>query len=213
MVVFHAARDLEFLQVLPPGTTLSGGWSIFARCVAGSFFFFAGISLVLAHAGGIRWLGFWHRLAMVGAAALLVSAVTYAAMPSRFIYFGILHSIAICSLIGLVFVPLPASVTLLAAAGVLGLHLGDVHPLSLPIWSPTGLSNIVRPTLDLLPIVPWLSPLLIGIFVAKVWQPVPGRSTTLLTWLGWPGRHSLWIYLLHQPILIGVMWLLLRWLS
>ena len=58
MVVFHFARDLEIFGILPPGTTLSGGWHVLARVVAGSFFFFAGMSLVLAHGERIRWRSF-----------------------------------------------------------------------------------------------------------------------------------------------------------
>jgi len=209
MVVFHAGRDLEFFGLMPPGTTLSGNWYILARVVAGSFFFFSGLSLVFAHADGIRWRAFWRRMAVIGAAALTISTVTYAAMPSKFIYFGILHSIAACSLAGLMFLAVPPILTLILAAGILAIHLASPHPLQGAIWSFTGLSTDVRPTLDLLPIVPWVSALLFGVAVAKIWNPVPRRASGLIEHLGWPGRHSLSIYLLHQPILLGVIWLTL----
>ena len=42
--------------------TAVGGWKLFARCIASSFLFLAGVSLFLAHGDGIRWRGFWKRL-------------------------------------------------------------------------------------------------------------------------------------------------------
>jgi len=210
MFVFHFVRDLELFGVLPPGTTLGGIWYVLARVVAGSFFFFAGVSLVLAHGEAIRWQSFWRRLVVIGLAALAISVVTYAAMPSRFIYFGILHSIAVCSLVGLPFLRMTPFLTIIASLAILALHLSGTHPLTSAIWSFTGLSTSVRPALDLLPILPWVSVLLLGVAFAKLWRLTPTPSTVLKERLAWPGRHCLPIYLLHQPILLGVIWLMLK---
>ena len=210
MIVFHFVRDLELFGVLPPATTLSGAWYFLARVVAGSFFLFAGMSLVLAHGETIRWRSFMRRLAVIGLAALAISAVTYVAMPSRFIYFGILHSIAVCSILGLAFLRMPPFLTIIASVALLGLHLSGLHPFSSAVWSFTGLSQSVRPSLDLLPIVPWASVLLFGVALARLWRPAASPTTVLKERLAWPGRHSLTIYLLHQPILLGAIWLTLK---
>lgn len=45
MIVFHFTRDLEMFGYLAQGTTLSGGWALFARSIAGSFLLLAGVSL------------------------------------------------------------------------------------------------------------------------------------------------------------------------
>lgn len=116
MIVFHFARDLEMFGYLAQGTTLSGGWALFARSIAGSFLLLAGVSLSLAHGSGIRWVPFCRRLAIVSSAALAITLATYAAVPERFIYFGILHVIAVSSLFGLVFLKLPIPTVLIAAA-------------------------------------------------------------------------------------------------
>jgi len=85
MVIFHFTRDLEQFGLIAPGTTLGAGWSMFSRTVAGGFLFLSGISLWLAHGRGIRWPAFLRRLAVLAAAAGLISVATYVAMPDAFI--------------------------------------------------------------------------------------------------------------------------------
>ena len=119
MAVYHFAWDLEFFGYAPPGMTALGGWKLFARCIASSFLFLVGVSLFLAHAQRIRWPGFLRRLAMVAGAAAAISVATYFAVPGAFIFFGILHQIALASLLGLAFLRLPALLTLAVAAAVI----------------------------------------------------------------------------------------------
>ena len=132
MAIYHFTWDLEFFGYLEPGLTAHGGWKLFARCIASSFLFLVGVSLFLAHGRGIRWRGFLIRFAMVAGAALAISVVTYFAVPGAFIFFGILHEIALASLLGLAFLRLPALVTLIVAAAVIAAPfyraLGVVRP-------------------------------------------------------------------------------------
>ncbi len=121
MAIYHFTYDLEMFGHLAPGTAVTGFWAIFARLVAGSFLFLAGISLWLAHGRAIRWRAFARRFAMIAGAALLVTLATRLALPESFVFFGILHSIAAASLIGLAFLRLPAGLTLAAAAGILAI--------------------------------------------------------------------------------------------
>lgn len=207
MVVFHFARDLEMFGIWPSGTTSTGMWYYLARLIAGTFLFLAGVSLVLGHRNAINWRAFWIRFAKILSAAALVSGVTYIGFPGVFIYFGILHSIALCSLVGLVFLRLPALAAALAAVGVLAIHQYAFYPLSSPWWGFTGLSASVRPSLDYVPLVPWLAPFLAGLAAGKLWTPRATAPGTLQSVLGWAGRHSLAVYLVHQPILFGAIWL------
>ena len=118
MASYHFCYDLEAFGYLPPGTMVSGWGAIFARAIAASFLFLVGIGLYLAHGRGIRWRPFWGRFAQIGAAAALITLATWYVQGQRFIFFGILHSIALSSLIGLAFLRLPALLTLIIAAGV-----------------------------------------------------------------------------------------------
>jgi uncharacterized membrane protein len=209
MIVFHFVRDLEFFGMIAPGTTVTGGWALFARLIAGSFLFLSGFSLVLAHRSGFRMQAWCRRFAVVSAAAGLVTLVTYFAYPDRFIYFGILHAIAMASLIGLPFVFVAGWAALVAAMTVVALDLGLLGTPFTSEWMAwTGLSTHVRASLDFIPIVPWLAPFLIGVAIAKsvsLQQGEPSAPVAAsLRAITWPGRHSLAIYLLHQPVLLAL---------
>ena len=212
MIVFHFVRDLEMFGYLPRGATLVGGWPLFARAIAGAFLLLSGVSLVLAHAHGVRWGPWLRRLGLVAGAAALVSLATYVVFPDRFIYFGILHAIALCSVVGLPFLFLPGAAALAAALAVFALPALVTEPPFASVWLAwTGLGANVPPSYDFVPLVPWLAPFLLGMALARVLpRPAapargPGR---LARALAWPGRHSLAIYLLHQPILFGLFWAL-----
>ena len=69
MAVFHFAWDLEFFGYAPVGMTRETGWMLFARAIASSFLFLVGVSLFLAHGGGLRRASFLKRFAMVAGAA------------------------------------------------------------------------------------------------------------------------------------------------
>lgn len=215
MAVYHFAWDLEFFGYAPPGMTALGGWKLFARCIASSFLFLVGVSLFLAHAHRIRWPSFLRRLAMVAGAAAAISVATYFAVPDAFIFFGILHQIALASLLGLAFLRLPALLTLTAAVAVI------VAPTFLrsaffdhPAWWWVGLSTVHHRSNDYVPLFPWFGAVLAGIATASMAAAVGlfhriadvkfGRWSAPF---GFFGRHSLAFYLIHQPVLIGALWL------
>jgi uncharacterized membrane protein len=211
MVVFHFARDLEFFGVLPSGVTMTGGWALFARVIAGSFLFLSGVSLIVAHGSGLRFHAWAKRLVVIVLAALLVSVGTYVAFPESYVYFGILHVIAACSLIGVLMIAAPAWALIVSACLVLvaDAYLGR-QVFASPWMAWTGLSSTVRPSLDFLPLVPWLAPFLMGMAFAKL-VPMRGvfgtmQATRLVTAMTWPGRNSLAVYLCHQPVLLATIW-------
>jgi uncharacterized membrane protein len=217
MAVFHFTWDLELFGHIPPGTTLQGGWAVFARAVAGSFLFLAGVSLVLAHGEGIRWPGFLRRLVLVAAAALMITVATFLAMREAFIFFGILHSIAVASVLGLLFLRAPVWLTLAAAVAVWTLPEVFRSPAFDSRWLAwTGLAETSPRSFDFVPVAPWFAATLLGIAAAQagtaagVWDRLRGAPGPVLRALAWPGRHSLAVYLLHQPVLIGLVWLYTR---
>lgn len=215
MASYHFTWDLEFFGYARAGLTAFGPWKIYARCIASSFLFLVGVSLVLAHANGIRWNGFWKRLGMIVAAALAITAATRIATPDGFIFFGILHQIALASVLGLAFLRLPALLTLAVAALVVAApHYLRSEVFDHPALWWVGLSSADPRSNDYVPLFPWFGAVLAGIGATQL-----ARSRGLLSRLaalpqaGWTrplafaGRHSLAVYLIHQPLLIACVWL------
>ncbi|MFE0015333.1 DUF1624 domain-containing protein [Mesorhizobium sp. NPDC059054] len=216
MASYHFTWDLGFFGYTSLGLTAHGPWKLYARCIASSFLFLVGVSLVLAHGERIRWRGFWIRFAMVAVAAAAISVATYFATPESFIFFGILHQIALASVLGLLFLRLPALLTLVAAALVVAapFYLRSPffdHPALL--W--VGLSSADPRSNDYVPLFPWFGAVMIGIGVAKLAKAAGlferlatiSLSQTFQRPLTFIGRHSLAFYLIHQPVLIGCVWL------
>ena len=215
MAVFHFTFDLELFGFAAPGTTLLPGWRWLAFLTAGSFLFLVGVGLVLGHGEGIRWRGFGWRFLKIAAAAAVITIATRVALPDAFIFFGILHAIAAASLLGLAFLRLPPLVLVALGLAVLWLPQAMRFPaLDAPWFWWTGLQSVGIRSVDYVPIFPWFAPVLFGIAAARLMQGA-GLWDRLARWqagpraraLAWPGRHSLVVYLVHQPVLISLVWL------
>ena len=94
MATYHFTWDLEFFGYLEPGTATQGFFRIYARCIASSFLFLAGVSLVLAHYPVIRWSSFWKRFAVVAGAAAFISTSSLIVVAQVWIYFCTPHQIS-----------------------------------------------------------------------------------------------------------------------
>ncbi|BCP55974.1 membrane protein [Kaistia sp. 32K] len=213
MAIFHGAWDVAFLHLVrfDPGASI--GWIVFARAIAGSFLMLVGISLVLSVRNGFRLRPYLTRLAMIVAAAALVSLATYFVMPEGWIFFGILHQIALASVLGLLFLRLPPRGIFLAAVAVFALPFFFRSAIfAQPALWWVGLAPKPPASFDYVPLFPWFGVVLFGMAAAKLgvalgwdkwlagWQPrfAPAR------WLAFGGRHSLAVYLIHQPILYAI---------
>ena len=215
MAIYHFGWDLEFFGYMAAGTTGHGGWKLFARCIASSFLFLVGFSLVLAHGRAIRWNAVGKRFLQIAAAAAAISAVTYYISPDNFIFFGILHQIALASLLGLLFLRVPPVITLIVAAFVITAPLYAQADFFNQMWLAwVGLSTIPPRSNDYVPLFPWFGAVLIGIATARIferfnWLPIlaggipPRLLQRPLTFIG---RHSLAFYLIHQPVLIALVY-------
>lgn len=216
MAIYHFGWDLEFFGYMAPASTAHGGWKLFARCIASSFLFLVGFSLVLAHGNGIRWKPMAKRLAQIVVAAAAISAVTWYMSPDSFIFFGILHQIALASLLGLLFLRLPAIATLVVAVFVISApFFARAYIFNHAALSWVGLSTVTPRSNDYVPLFPWFGAVLIGIAAARLFQRLnwlqllsggikPQFLEKPLTFIG---RHSLAFYLIHQPVLMALVYL------
>lgn len=218
MFVYHFAWDLSFYRLIATDIVAHAGWRWFAHSIAGTFLALVGVSLVLATRQRLDTAGYLRRLALVAGAAALVTAGTYAFMPDAYVFFGILHHIAVASVLALPFLMLPTLAVAGAAVTAFALpHLG-VHPLfnsDLLLW--IGLGDRPIRSGDFVPLLPWFGCVLAGIVAARFALRMIGEER-LAAWratsrpaalVAAMGRHSLPVYLVHQPVLIG---LILGWL-
>jgi uncharacterized membrane protein len=213
MIIYHFAWDLSFLGLIAADIRDIPGWIWFARAIAATFLALVGVSLVLAHRDGFDRRAFLRRLVMIAGAAGLVTAGTAIVLPDSFVFFGILHAIALGSVLALPFLRLPRPVILLAAIIVFALpEFVRLEAFSSPwlIW--LGLGTRVPTTNDFVPVFPWFGFILAGMVLARSLDParLPARTTDSppARLLSRAGQNSLAIYLLHQPILFGALSLL-----
>jgi uncharacterized membrane protein len=211
MIVYHAAWDLSFLGFITTDVATHPGWAAFARSIAAAFLLLVGVSLVLARRAGATLRRVLRRIFIIAAAAAAVSAATYAFLPGQGVYFGILHCIALSSLLGTALHRLPTWLLAAAVPAVLVLPWLFASPaFDAPWWYWLGLSTEVPPAPDYVPLLPWFAAVLAGMAIGRALpEPAPRTAPLPIRALAAMGRRSLAIYLLHQPVLLG---LLFAWL-
>jgi uncharacterized membrane protein len=222
MVVYHLFWDLGYFGFYPVDVTQDPPWVAFQRLILSSFMILVGVGLVLGHGNGIRWRAFWRRFAMIAGAALLVTAGTFWLFPETFVYFGVLHAIALFSLMGLPFLFAPAWLSAGLGIAIITAAAFIRDPVFTErIWSWIGFWPVSPPVNDLVPVFPWFGVVLLGlsgsmmfresgIFVRMAGWPAPGPIGRAFAFAG---RWSLLIYLLHQPLLLGLLTPMAQWVS
>lgn len=221
MILYHLCYNLNYIFDVPLPWFQSAGAHFWQFCICGTFLLLAGICTHLTRRP-------FRRALRVGSAALAVTLATYFFMPSELIVFGILHCMTWCLLLFAVVQPLlrkfstrtglAASLFLLAATYHIPQKYLFFEPFSVPLpqswyvsyWlSVVGLLSPDFVSADYFPIFPYFFLFLTGHFLGRGLSHLPKSvksfSVPPLTCLG---RHSMAVYLLHQPLLYGVMQLI-----
>ena len=215
MIAYHFSFDLNYYGFIEQDFYEGRFWIGFRVIIVSLFLGLVGVSLVLAHARGFRPRPYFRRLGILVACAALVSLGSWLMFPKSMIFFGILHFIAVASVLGLLFLRLHW-LNLLLGAALVAIGISFAHPrFDQPGWQWLGLVTRKPVTEDYVPLLPWFGVVLIGIFLGRVLFLRPGvswladwRSAHPLARLGsLAGRHSLLIYMVHQPILLGLLYL------
>jgi uncharacterized membrane protein len=215
MVCYHLLFDLgEFVGIktfLGWSTDLSKTAWIIAQ------FFFAGLFVVLSGVSGTLSRNNVRRGLRLLAVSVLVSVATYVFDPASAVYFGILQCLAVSMLIyGAAFEKAGAAVCAATGAVVLGLAAAlPAIKKALAVSSnwllPFGLHGPSFSAFDYFPLIPWFGIFLIGAALGKT---VYASRRSLLPWrlpvtfVNFAGRHSLVIYIVHQPVIMGVLYVL-----
>jgi uncharacterized membrane protein len=214
MVLYHLVWDLAFFGLIDPAYGTAPGFRRLGATIAGVFLFISGVALVFARRAAPDDAAFrarmLRRLAIVAGAAALVSLGTWFAMGDRFVRFGILHCIAASTLLALPLLRAPFWAAL--GAGVACLVLpwlvdAPVFAQGPLLW--LGLSSLTPAMVDYVPVFPFAGMTLLGVAAGqRLASPPVAEGNTGGGLLRKLGRWSLPIYLLHQPLLYGALFLL-----
>jgi len=218
MVFYHFVWDLNYFG-LYQANMLVGPWQWFARSIATMFIFVLGLSLTLSYNREIRRDSQPHLLkkyllrgGKIFGWGLVITVATYFFIGRGFVIFGILHLLGVSIILAYPFLKLNRWASLLGGLAIIGAGIYvDTLRTTSPwlIW--LGVKQLGRSMVDYYPVLPWAGIALLGVFAGYSLYP---RGYAAVSWPDWGhlwpvrglrflGRHSLLIYLVHQPILIG----------
>ncbi len=220
MTVFHFCFDLSHFGYWPQNFRADPFWTLQRTAIVSLFLFCAGLGQAIALQQGQGWGRFGRRWRQIAACALLVTAGSFLMFPQSFVYFGVLHGMAVMLLVarctagwgrwlwlaGLVALALPWCAQLLLT-GVLEQWAPAMNGRALN-W--LGLVSRKPFTEDYVPVLPWLGVLWWGL-AAGQWmldRPaswVPRGVPQFLRPMALLGRWSLSYYMAHQPVMIGAL--------
>jgi uncharacterized membrane protein len=214
MIVYHSTYDLDTLGGYDIQST-SGHWALFADLTAGLFLFLVGVSLAISRARtsmtGWRLFGKYLARGLRILAYGLILTVVLLALGMGVVAFGILQLIGVSIILAYPFLGLRfTNLVLGALIFAAGQYVLAQDLYSQGFWLlPFGVvpEGVVMP--DYRPLLPWFGVVLIGLFFGNMVYgdgrspaaladkaPAPARPLLPL------GRNSLFVYLIHQPIII-----------
>ena len=214
MIFFHTVFDLSFFGISAVEVS-SGFWKYFAYATASLFLLIVGVSLTISHARAATSLS-GHRLALkfvyrgagIFLLGLLVTVVTFLYLHEGYIVFGILHLIGISVMISPLFFRFKKYNLVW---GLLFIITGYFLPMiNGPAWLlPFGIHPATFWSVDYEPVFPWTGIVLIGMGIGEYLYPggvrkyaIPSIPSFFVQPLAFLGKHSLMIYLIHQPLII-----------
>jgi uncharacterized membrane protein len=222
MSAYHLFFDLNHFGYLKQNFYLDPFWTWQRTAIVSLFLFAAGLGQAIAVHQGQIWPRFWRRWGQVAACALLVTAGSYWMYPQSFIYFGVLHGMAIMLLVvrltagwgGWLWVLGGAAITMQFIATYAHSAWAGAEFLNENGFNWLGLVSRKPVTEDYVPLIPWLGVMWWGM-AAGTWtlrqrphwfRHAPGSDRgPAIRGLAWLGRWSLSYYMLHQPVLIGLL--------
>ncbi len=220
MILFHLLFDLNFFGLLIVNV-YDGFWHFFGIATASLFLLLVGVSLTISRARaatsmdarGIR-LKFLKRGAFIFACGMLVTLATWLYLHEGYVIFGILQLIGVSVALAPLLLRTGKYAILWGAAFIAaGIVIAGIEGPFWLLWA--GVHPSAFASVDYTPLLPWLGVVLLGI-AAGTWlypggmskfgfRGLEGKASGALQFAG---RHSLVIYLVHQPVIVGIITLL-----
>ena len=223
MILFHLLYDLAYFGEYDLNLH-SGFWLYFGCTAATIFILLVGISLTLSFsrankiqdAGGKLYQKYLKRGLKIFVYGLIITLTTWIFLREGFVIFGVLHLIGISIILAYPFLKLRSWNLMLGIIFIaLGMYLKNLT-FGFPWLMWIGLMSCHFYTIDYFPIFPWFGVILIGLFFGNLLYPNYTRKFNLrdrsdfsfMPLFCFLGKHSLLIYLIHQPVLITLLYIL-----
>lgn len=216
MVAYHASWNFWYFQLVSYDVR-SPLFQLIARLIGSSFLTILGFSLYLGSASYSPKKQLLRGLKLLGWAGV-ISLVTHLLLAGG-VVFGILHLIGVAVIISPLLVKVPRVSGITGLLIITARYIFSGHQITSIYLLPLGLGGTNHYMVDYYPLVPWMGVVLIGIFIGSLLYPKGSRSYNggemlarimalpAFKFFQYLGRHSLIIYLLHQPLLFALTFL------
>lgn len=215
MAVFHFCYDLNYFGWTRQNFLSDAVWTWQRTAIVSLFLFCAGLGQAVAVHQGQTWSRFWRRWGQVALCALLVTAGSMWMFPQSYIYFGVLHGIALMLLVVRLTAGWGRWLWVLGALAIAMKFIAiyahgesvELGFLNQKAFNWLGLISQKPRTEDYVPVLPWLGVMWWGM-AAGTWllgQPKGMSHAPSHVGLSFLGRWSLSFYMLHQPVLLGLL--------
>jgi len=214
MVISNFVTDLNYFLGYSENL---GFWNAFAIFVAILFVFISGVSFNISYSKklfnhAMTYEGYVERSIKLFLAGILITTVTDVFLTHGTIYFGILSFLALSGILGIFFYKFKRLNLVFAIFFIFfGFILANYHVNTIFLL-PFGITPYDFYMLDFFPVFPWFGVYLIGMFFSNIFykngfskfsfERLTNKITNELSILG---RNTLKIYLIHQPILVGIL--------
>ncbi|MEO8545762.1 MAG: heparan-alpha-glucosaminide N-acetyltransferase [Burkholderiaceae bacterium] len=223
MTLYHFCFDLNNFGLARFDFYRDPLWTLQRTAILSLFLLCVGLGQSVAVQQHQSWLRFWKRWARVAGCALLVSVGSWWMFPDSYIYFGVLHGMALMLVIARLTAGAGRWLWVSALLALLGAWVAPLllagsswsDAFNAPMLNWIGIITRKPVTEDYVPLLPWM-----GVVWLGVWAGMAGSRSAAAqpawqasgAWAGltWLGRRSLVYYMLHQPVMIGILWLLLK---
>lgn len=219
MMLYHGMWDVVFLFGITQKWYIGRPGFLWQQSICWVFILLSGFCLPLGHHP-------FRRGAVVFGAGALVTAVTLLFLPEDVVWFGVLTLLGSSMLLTAALDPLLRRVPPAVGVAVSALLFWGTYPTMNGFWNlpggrlalpqalyasyPTAYLGFMPKSFfstDYFPLLPWLFLFWAGYFLHHLvgrGRLAPLRRSVCPP-LGWMGRHSLVLYLLHQPVILGVL--------